>query len=213
MKSLIGDALEAYIHAHTSPHSSLFEELREATYAKMQSPMMQVGRVEGTLLSLLVRISKAKRIFEVGTFTGYSALCMAEALPDDGTLVTCDIDPAAIAIAQSFFARSPHGSKIEVRLGNALETIGRLDPSERFDLVFLDADKARYLDYYEGLVDHLEKGGLLLADNALWSGAILDPKTPDDHGICALNDRIQADHRVENVLLSVRDGIMIARRL
>ncbi len=213
MKALIGDALEHYVYEHTSPRPALFNELREVTFAKMQSPTMQVGRVEGTLLSLLVRISRAKRVFEVGTFTGYSALCMAEALPQDGKLITCDIDPNAVAIAQSFFDKSPHGSKIEVRLGNALETIGRLDPNDRFDLVFVDADKGRYPKYYDALIGHLEPGGLFIADNTLWSGAVVDPKTVDDHEICTLNDRIQADPRVENVLLSVRDGIMVARRL
>lgn len=213
MKSIIGDALDAYVHDHTSPRSALFDELREVTFARMQSPTMQVGRVEGTLLSFLVRLSSATRVFEVGTFTGYSALSMAEALPEGGTLVTCDIDPIAIAIAKSFFDKSPHGSKIEVREGDALDTIRRLDPSERFDLIFVDADKSRYPDYYDALLPHLDPGALFIADNTLWSGAVLAPQSRDDHGICALNDRIQADPRVENVLLSVRDGIMIARRL
>lgn len=174
---------------------------------------MQVGRVEGTLLSLLVRLARAERVIEIGTFTGYSALCMAEALPPEGKLVTCDVDEAATAVAKSFFERSPHGHKIEVRLGDALETVRSLADDELFDVVFLDADKARYLDYYEALVPRLRPGGLVLADNTLWSGEVLEPKTADARGLVAFNRRVTEDPRVENVLLSVRDGLMVARRL
>lgn len=213
MKSLLGEPLDFYVHEHTSPRPALLDELREVTYAKTRSPTMQVGRVEGTLLALLVRLARAERVLEIGTFTGYSALCMAEALPASGKLVTCDIDPDAVGIARSFFERSPHGSKIEVRLGDALDTLRAMKEDEAFDLVFLDADKARYVDYYEAVIGRLRSGGLLLADNTLWSGNVLAPRTADDLGICAFNDRVTADTRVENVLLSVRDGLMVARRL
>ena len=209
---LVDPAIEAYTEAHTTPRPPLFAELREVTYASMDSPHMQVGRVEGTLLKTLVALSGARRIVEVGTFTGYSALCMAEALPDDGELTTCDIDPKAAKTAQSFFDRSPHGRKIRLRLGDALETIGALPSGEWLDLVFLDADKERYVDYYEALLPRLRRGGLVVADNTLWSGKVLSPEHASDHAIVAFNRRVMEDPRVENVLLTVRDGIMLARK-
>jgi caffeoyl-CoA O-methyltransferase len=213
---IVDPAIEAYTEAHTTPRPPLFDELREVTYASMDSPHMQVGRVEGTLLKTLVALSGARRIVEVGTFTGYSALCMAEALPDDGELVTCDIDPKAAKTAQSFFDRSPHGRKIRLRLGDALETIRALptgESGEWLDLVFLDADKERYVDYYEALLPRLRRGGLVVADNTLWSGKVLSPEHESDRAIVAFNRRVMDDPRVENVLLSVRDGIMLARKV
>ena len=210
---LVPPAIEAYTEAHTTPRPPLFDELREVTYASMQSPHMQVGRVEGTFLKMLVALVSARRIVEVGTFTGFSALCMAEALPDDGELVTCDIDPRAAATAQGFFDRSPHGKKIRLRLGDALDTLRALPEGQWLDLVFLDADKERYADYYEELVPRLRQGGLVVADNTLWSGHVLDPQKETDHAIVAFNRRVTEDARVENVLLSVRDGIMLARKV
>lgn len=213
MKSFMGSELDAYVEAHSRPRGPLFDELRKITYERMQSPGMQVGRVEGALLALVVKIARARRVLEIGTFTGYSSLAMAEALPDDGKLVTCDIDPEAVAIARSFWDRSGHGHKIESRLGDALETVRGFDASVTFDLAFVDADKARYCDYYEAILPRLGPGGLVLADNTLWSGAVLDPKTDDDRGIVAFNDRVTNDPRVENVLLPVRDGVMLVRKL
>jgi caffeoyl-CoA O-methyltransferase len=174
---------------------------------------MQVGRVEGTLLKMLAGLVGARRVLEIGTFTGFSALCMAEALPEGGELITCDIDPEAVRIAQRFFDRSPHGKKIRVRLGDALETVRSLPAESTFDLVFLDADKERYSDYYELVLPRLRVGGLLVADNTLWSGRVLSPSHASDHAIVAFNRRVAEDPRVENVLLSVRDGMMLARKL
>ncbi len=213
MIPIVPPEIEAYAHDHTSPRPALFDELRERTYASMASPHMQVGRVEGTLLKMLCALAGARRVLEVGTFTGYSALCMAEALPEDGEVVTCDIDPGAVEIARSFFARSPHGHKIRVCLGDALETIRALPLEPPFDVVFLDADKERYPDYYELALPRLRRGGLLIADNTLWSGRVLSPSADTDRGIAAFNARVTADPRVENVLLSVRDGVMLARKL
>lgn len=212
MESLIAPELEQYVHDHTKARPPLFDELRDVTYAKMSSPNMQVGRVEGTLLKLLAASIGAKRALEIGTFTGYSGLCIAEALPDDGALVTCDVDPKATEIARSFFDRSPHGKKITIELRPALETIAKL--SGPFDFVFVDADKENYVNYYEAVLPKLRVGGLLVADNTLWSGEVVGPKNdPATKAIRALNDRVQADPRVENVLLAVRDGMMIARRV
>lgn len=213
MQPLIARELEDYVFAHTKAPTALFEELREVTYESMQNPAMQVGRVEGALLRMLVAMSGAKRILEIGTFTGYSALSMAEALPPGGTLTTCDINPAAVTIAQRFFAKSPHGSKITVELRDALEYVKTLRESDTLDLVFLDADKARYVDYYEAVLPRLRQGGLVVADNTLWSGRVLDPKSEDDKGITRFNDRVVSDPRVDCVLLAVRDGVMLARKL
>lgn len=207
--NLLDPALDHYAHEHTTPRGPLFDALRDATYASMKSPHMQVGRVEGALLALLCRLLRARRVLEVGTFTGFSALSMAEALPDDGELITCDVDPEATGIARSFFDRSPHGRKITIRLGQALETIAAL-PNEPFDLAFIDADKEHYADYYEAILPRLRPGGLLVADNTLWSGKVLAPEAETDHAIVRFNDHVNADPRVENVLLSVRDGMMLA---
>ncbi len=207
--TLLDPALDKYTHDHTTPRAPLFDALREKTYATMSSPGMQVGRVEGALLALLCRLMGARRVLEVGTFTGFSALSMAEALPDDGELITCDVDPEATAIARSFFDQSPHGRKIQIRLGAGLDTIRAL-PDQPFDLAFIDADKPRYTDYYEAILPRLRPGGLLVADNTLWSGKVLAPKEESDHAIVRFNDHVLADPRVENVLLSVRDGMMLA---
>lgn len=212
MKSFMGEALDAYVEQHSRARGPLYDELRKVTYEKARSPGMQVGRVEGALLALIVKISGAKRILEIGTFTGYSALSMAEALPPDGKLVTCDLDAEVVAIAKEFFDKSGWGDRIESRMGDALETIRAMPESETFDLVFLDADKARYPLYYEAVLPRIPSGGLILADNTLWSGAVLDPKTPDDIGITTFNDVVTADARVENVLLPVRDGVMLVRK-
>jgi len=212
MKLLIDDALDQYVHDHSQPRPALFDELREATYAKMHAPQMQVGRVEGNFLKLLVQLSQARRVLEIGTFTGYSALSMAEGLGEDGRLITCDVDPKAAELAQQFFDRSPHGKKIELVMGPALETIAKLPKDPPFDLAFIDADKENYLAYFEAILPRLRSGGLIVADNTLWSGSVLSPETESAKAICAYNDAVQADDRVENVLLSVRDGMMLARK-
>lgn len=215
MTPLVSPQIEAYLEAHTSPRPPLFDELHDVTYGTMKSPHMQVGRVEGTLLKTLVALSGARRVVEVGTFTGFSALCMAEALPDDGELVTCDIDPVAARTAQAFFDRSPHGKKIRLRLGDALDTLRSLPKGSWIDLAFLDADKERYALYYDEILPRLRQGGLLVADNTLWSGHVVAPRADveTDHAIVAFNRKVTEDPRVENVLLSVRDGMMLARKV
>jgi len=213
MDRILAPELDVYIEAHTRARPALFDELREATYASMQFPHMQVGRVEGGFLKMLCALLGARRVLEIGTFTGYSGLCMAEALPDDGEILTLDRDPEATRIARSFFDRSPHGKKITIRLGDALETVRSLPTDPPFDLVFIDADKERYPDYFEAVLPLLRKGGLLVADNTLWSGRVLAPEHASDHAICRFNDLVTKDPRVENVLLSIRDGMMLARKL
>jgi caffeoyl-CoA O-methyltransferase len=210
MKDFFAPELEAYLFDHARAPAPLFEELRARTYAEMDSPQMQVGRIEGALLRILVGALGARRILEIGTFTGFSGLSMASALPDDGELITCDVDPVATKMAREFFDRSPHGKKIRIVLGPALETIAKLEGP--FDLVFLDADKESYPAYYEATLPLLRQGGLLLGDNALWSGEVVAPKTASGKAIAAFNARVASDPRVDNVLLPVRDGLMVARK-
>jgi caffeoyl-CoA O-methyltransferase len=211
MKLFVPEAIERYAHDHTHPRPALFDELREHTQAQVPFPQMQVGRVEGTLLKMLASLLDARRILEIGTYTGYSSLCMAEALPDDGELITCDRSEEYTAVARRFWAKSPHGRKIRLELGDALETVKNLG-DEPFDMAFIDADKARYPHYYDAILPRLRAGGLMVVDNVLWSGEVLEPESDDALGIVALNDRVQADDRVENVMLTVRDGVLLVRK-
>jgi caffeoyl-CoA O-methyltransferase len=207
MNDFIDPEVEQFASDHTEPESDLHVRLREETYRVMDRPQMQVDVVEGRFLKMLVRLTGARTILEVGMFTGYSALMMAEGLPDGGRLITCEVDPKAEAIARRYFSESPHGHKITIRMGPALETIKTL--SGPFDLVFIDADKANYSNYYEASLPLLRPGGLVVADNVLWSGRVLDPKDADDHAIVAFDRMVQSDPRVENVCLTVRDGMML----
>ena len=211
MLTLVSEPIEQYAAAHADPASPLLDELRIETHAKMKYPQMQVGRIEGAFLRMIVRLIGAKRVLEIGMFTGYSALCMAEGLPEGGTLVTCDIDPTAEAIARSYFSRSPHGKKIDVRIGPALQTIAKLAPP--LDLVFIDADKGNYSAYYDAVFPLVRTGGLIIADNTLWGGKVIDPQTDDARAIVAYNAKVAADPRVARVLLTVRDGMMLAQKL
>lgn len=212
MLSLVKEAVEAYAYNHTSKEPELLRRLREETYASVPSPQMQVGCVEGRFLEMLARLMGARRILEIGMFTGYSALMMAAALPEDGLLITCDVDPNVAHIARRYFDESGYGHKIEIRLAPALETLARLEPP--FDMAFIDADKANYPRYYEECMRLIRPGGLIVADNVLWSGRVLNP-APDDrdtNAIVEFNRIVQQDHRVENVCLTVRDGMMLIRK-
>ena len=211
MIPLIDGGLERYAEDHSSEEPELLRELAEET-RQLPGAQMLTGRLEGQLLRLLALMVGAKRVLEIGMFTGYSALCMASALPEDGELITCDVDPEVEAIARRYFQRSPDGKKIHIRMGPALETIASLEG--HFDMAFVDADKESYPAYYEALVDRIRPGGLLVVDNVLWSGRVLSPDEDDKdtHAIDRLNGMIQSDSRWDNVLLTVRDGIHVARR-
>ncbi len=208
--TFIDETVDEYVHEHTKPAPELLERLEKYTLENTSDPDMLTGRVEGRFLKMIVQITGVKRILELGTFTGYSALSMAEALPGDGRLVTLERDPEAKAIAEDHFSQSPHGNKIEIKFGEAMETIKDLDFTP--DLVFLDADKDRYPEYYDIIVDMLESGGLILIDNSLWGGEVVDPETESAKAIALMNEKIVADDRVENVLLTVRDGIQLVRK-
>lgn len=214
MISLIGAELEAYVTAHTTRESELFARLRAETQADLALPQMQVGPVEGAFLRLLVALHRPQTILEIGTFSGYSALAMASALPPGGQLITCDIDPVATAVATRYFAAAGLVDRITLRLAPALDTIRQLAAEgRRLDLVFIDADKSGYVDYWDAVLPLMPVGGLVVADNTLWSGKVLDPQDASDHAIVRFNAHVTADPRVEHVLLSVRDGIMLARKL
>ena len=210
MSFLVDERIEAYAEAHSTTPDPLLAELAAETRSTMSAPQMLTGPVEGRFLELLVHASGARRILEIGTFTGYSALSMAAALPDDGRIDTLDVEPRHAEVAQRYFDRSPHGSKITLHLGPALETIGRLEGT--FDLVFVDADKVSYDAYYEAVLPRLSERGLIAIDNTLWSGRVLAPEDETTRLIAALNDKIAADERVVCVQLTVRDGVTLVRR-
>ncbi len=206
----LSEKIEEYSERHTRELSDLHQRLWQETHEKTSSPGMMVGPIEGALLRLLVRLTAAKRVLEIGMFTGYSALAMAAALPEDGQLITCDVNPGTSEIARRYFASSPHGHKIAIKLGPATETLKNLQGP--FDLCFIDADKQGYGAYYDACIDLVRRGGLIVLDNMLQSGRVLNTADPASRIIAALNDRIQRDERVENVLLPIRDGIMLAYR-
>ena len=203
--------LEAYAAAHSSPEPDWLAAAAEATRTGTTSPGMMVGHLVGRFLGMLVAFGRPRRILEVGTFTGYSALSMAEALPADGRIVTLELSADHAALAQRHIDASPYADRIEIRLGPAIETLRTLQGP--FDLVFIDADKQGYVDYYEAALPLLAPGGLLVADNVLWNGLVLDPQ-PDERtaAIIRFNEHVARDPRVETVMLTLRDGMTLVRR-
>lgn len=206
----IDEDIERYVHDHTGYEGELLVRLQKETYDSLECPQMVSGRSVGRFLKLQAQLLGARRILEVGTFSGYSALSMAEALPNDGRLYTCDEDPAAIAVAKRYFAESPHGNKIILLEGSALESISNLN--ETFDMAFIDADKINYLNYFNAILPMLRSGGLIVADNVLWSGRVLDPREESDHAIHKFNETVYRDERVEALMLPVRDGLYCLRK-
>jgi caffeoyl-CoA O-methyltransferase len=212
MPDITDPAIEAYATEHSSTEPALLRELAEATRDFSQAHGMMVGRLEGRFLKMLVAITGARRILELGTFTGYSALSMAEALPPDGRIISCELDERHAEMARSFIDRSPYGGMIEIRLGPALETLAALEGP--FDFAFVDARKQEYPAYFEAILPMLRQGGLMAIDNVLWDGAVLDDsdRSEDTLAVRALNERVAGDPRVECVLVPIRDGVMLARK-
>lgn len=212
------DALEQYIRTHTSPEEELLRELDRETNLRVVQPRMLSGHIQGKLLELLVRMLQPRRILEIGTFTGYSALCMASGLDEGSELHTTEVDDELKPLAQSFFDRSPHGNKIRLHIGSALDIAPAL--GMEFDLVFIDGDKREYPDYYRMLMGNsgtkplVHSGSVLIADNILWSGKVVQPVAHNDRHTQALldfNRMVADDTRVENVIVPLRDGLNLIR--
>ena len=203
--------IDAYAEAHSDSASDLVKEIHDWTTENTDDHRMLSGALQGAVLRLLALSVGAKRVLEIGMFTGYSALSVAEVLPDDGQLITLDIDEERESIARSYFDRSEHGSKITIVIGDALETIPALDGP--FDMVYIDADKVNYPNYYDAVVPLVSSGGLIVADNVLWSGTVLNPEDEESLVLARFNEKVHADSRVSNVLLPIRDGLMVARKI
>lgn len=209
--NIIKTEIEEYALKHTKKSDKIYDELKAETYEQFDCPQMLIGDLEGILLQLLVKISGAKSALEIGTFTGYSGLRIASALPENGRLLCCDINPETSKIARKYFDKSGYGHKIEIKIAPALETLEALK-NERFDFVFIDADKENYPNYFNKVIEMVHSGGLILIDNCIWSGEVLDPKTPEAKAINLVNQMVFSDSRVENTLLTIRDGIMLIRK-
>jgi len=210
--NFLPEEIERYVENHTQAEPMLLQQLARETWQKVINPRMLSGHLQGRVLKMLVRMMHAKTILEIGTYTGYSALCMAEGLPSDGRLITIEVNDELQWIQDKYFSISPDGHKIERRFGPALELIPSLTLD--FDLVFMDADKENYLHYYDLLMTRLKPGAVILIDNVLWSGKVLHEPHPNDietQVMKELNRRITEDPRVENVLLPLRDGLMALR--
>ena len=209
---IVPEEIDDYAAAHTTPPPELLQELAEETRATLRAPQMLTGTIEGRFLELLVHGLQAKRVLELGTYSGYSSLSMAAGLPEGGHIDTCEADETHAEVARRYIAQSPYADRITVHLGPALDTIKQLEGE--FDFVFIDADKENYLNYYEALLPRLAPRGLMAIDNTLWSGRVLDEDDDSEatKAIREINDRIANDDRVVAVQLSVRDGVTLVRR-
>lgn len=206
------DDLQKYAEDHTSTESALLKKITRDTHAKVLMPRMLSGQLQGRFLSMISHLIHPKNILEVGTYTGYSAICLAEGLQPEGKLITLDINEELESRVRSYFEEAGLTRKIDYRIGDAIHIIPTLDVE--FDLVFIDADKENYSNYYDLVFDKVRSGGLILADNVLWSGKVVKPKPDKDtRALLEFNQKISADPRVENLLLPLRDGIMMVRKI
>ena len=208
------EALDKYIETFSSPEDALLKELERETYLRVLNPRMISGHIQGKLMEMIVRMVRPQRVLEIGTFTGYSALCMAAGLPEGGLIDTCEVDDELEMMILSFFERSANGEKIRLHIGSALDIAPTL--GECYDLVFIDGDKREYTAYYEMLFENglVKSGSWILADNILWYGKVVEPVAKGDkqtQAIIDFNAHIVADPRVENVILPIRDGINLIR--
>jgi len=206
------EPLSQYIEAHTRDEGETLKALDRETYLKVLMPRMLSGHLQGQVLRMLSIMIKPEKILEIGTFTGYSAMCLADGLGEGGELHTIDINAELKPMVQSYFDKAGIAHKVKYHIGNALDIIPKLDFA--FDLVFIDADKENYSNYFDLVIDKMRPGSYIIADNVLWSGKVIEPNPDKDtKAIMAFNDKVQADQRVENVLLPVRDGLMVMRKL
>ena len=208
----IDNRLDEYIAAHSSPEGEYLYKLYRATNVEILNPHMASGHVQGRFLKLLVKMIRPKRILEIGTYTGYSAICMAEGLDEDGKIFTFEIDDELEDFTRHWIENSPVADKIVFNIGSALDIVPTM--GEKFDLVFIDGNKREYIAYYEMALSHLNEGGWILADNTLWDGWVIEEKRQDaqTNGVRAFNDFVRNDKRVEEVILPLRDGLTIIRK-
>lgn len=207
------EKIEEYIEAHTAPESAVLEELNRETHAKVLQPRMLSGHLQGRVLATFSQMLRPARILEIGTYTGYSAICLAEGLAENGKLHTIDINEELEDRTRSFIAKSGFEDKIQMHIGNAVDIIPNLQ--EEWDLVFIDADKENYSTYFDLVVDKVRPGGFIIADNVLWSGKVVEKVSEKDLETMAIidfNKKVHDDDRVENVLFPVRDGLMVCRK-
>ena len=210
----LDEAIETFVEKHTKPESDVLADLNRETYAKVLMPRMLSGHIQGKALETFSHMIRPRRILEIGTYTGYSAICLASGMTDDGLLHTIDINEELQPMVNQYIARAGMEKKIKMHIGPALEVISW--PDEVFDLVFIDADKENYSEYFDAVFDKVRPGGFIIADNVLWSGKVLDDVKDQDEetkALSAYNEKIMKDDRVDNVLLPIRDGLMVARKL
>ena len=206
------EALEKYVEAHIKPELEVLKKLNRETYANVLMPRMLSGHLQGSFLRMMSTMVNPSQILEIGTFTGYSCICLAEGLKENGMIHTIDINEELSDMVKKYIKEAGIEKKVKTYVGNALTIIPEI--KEIFDIVFIDADKKNYLKYYDLVFDKVRKGGYIIADNVLWSGKVIEPKADEEtKAIMAYNDKVTNDARVENVLVPIRDGIMIARKL
>ena len=212
MTYVLPDEIDAYAAGHTTPSTDLLARLAEETRETLDAPQMLTGTVEGRFLEFLVYATQAKRVLEFGTYSGYSSISMAAALPQGGHIDTCEIEEKHAAVAQRYIDEAGYSDRITIHLGPAVETVERLEGE--FDFVFIDADKPNYVNYYEAVLPRLSERGLIAADNTLWSGRVLDESDDSDGttAIRAFNEHVRGDDRAVSVMLTVRDGVTLIRR-
>jgi caffeoyl-CoA O-methyltransferase len=210
---IVDPAINDYLVAHSEPADDVLRDLAEETLRELGGrARMQISHDEGELLTMLVRLTGARQAVEVGTFTGYSSICIARGLPDDGHLLCCDVSEDYTSVARRYWERAGVADKIELRIAPAVETLAALPTEPHLDFAFVDADKTGYASYVEEIVPRLRPGGLMVLDNMLWSGEVLDPQDDDGRAVADLNDALVADDRLDVVLLPVRDGVSLARK-
>ena len=211
MSFIVPEDIERYAEAHTTQPSELLRRLAEETRETLRAPQMLTGTIEGRFLEMLVAVTGARRVLELGTYSGYSSISMAAALPPDGHIDTCEVDEENASVARRYIDEAGYGDRITIHMGPALETIERLEGE--FDVVFIDADKVNYIAYYEALLPRLSERGLMAIDNTLWSGRVVEPDEDEStQAIVAFNDHVAADSRAIAVVLTVRDGVTLVRR-
>ena len=206
---IINPKIQEYTELHTSPESSVLKDLNRYTNVNVLYPRMLSGRVLGRFLSLISQMIKPEKILEIGTYTGYSAICLATGLKEGGRLDTIEVNPELEHIIIRYIQKSGFEQRIKLHIGDALEIIPELDGA--YDFVFIDADKISYPDYYKLVLPKVKRGGIIMADNALWDGKVLDPEDKETEALATFNDMVQNDERVENILLPLRDGVMMIR--